>query len=324
MKKELIVKEPPISTYTPYGFLFSVIDEKMKEWVYNNFLNIRNYKDWGIVGFDQHLRLIEDCPQLRQCIIPQEIIRNKWDNSIENFIYELIDCGYYIYMFIDRFYCDLYPSYKSKHVIHELFIYGYDDEKKIVYVMDNFKDGKFGFMECPISQIQDSYSLMEIDNEFLHDIRIIQKRGEVKAESINIRQIAREIYNFLHSTELSDLEGYSTFSFGMDVYEDVKEYMKNLGDKKFIDVRIFHFLYERQKIMEERAGYLFNNGIISKMIYNQSTELEKGYFTLRNMVLKYNIIIRSDYKDKILFNFENMAEFEKCFLDKLLSEINKY
>ena len=62
MKKEWIVKEPPISAYTPYGFLFSIIDEKMKEWVYNNFINIRKYKDWGIVGFDHHLRLLEDCP----------------------------------------------------------------------------------------------------------------------------------------------------------------------------------------------------------------------------------------------------------------------
>ena len=44
---------------------------------------------------------------------------------------------------LDRYYFKFPECYKSERYIHSTFIFGYDNERKEVYIVDFFDDGKY-------------------------------------------------------------------------------------------------------------------------------------------------------------------------------------
>ncbi|WP_148436801.1 hypothetical protein [Gracilibacillus timonensis] len=78
MKKVLEMKDPIINTYTSYGTLFSIMHDNLWSWIYNNFIQIRYAKTWGMFVFDQHHVLLKNCPGVSYYSLSQELIIPKY------------------------------------------------------------------------------------------------------------------------------------------------------------------------------------------------------------------------------------------------------
>jgi len=145
MKIILSMQDPLISSYPNYGHIFSIIGSKTKDyipWVYNHFvqLYVPNNFDDGIRIDYATPSILKSIPWIETNQINRKVISSKW-NDIVDFLRDYINCNYYVYALYN---VGKITAYKSKEFWHhDALIYGYDDDKKIFYFADNFKNGKY-------------------------------------------------------------------------------------------------------------------------------------------------------------------------------------
>ncbi|KQN99839.1 hypothetical protein [Paenibacillus sp. Leaf72] len=290
-RKALYLQEPEVSTYTPYGILFSIISEPLWRWVFNNFIQIRYAYLWEMFAFDNHHILLKICPGLSYNQLPQEIVIAKWGKSLKDVIIESIDLGYYVHIFVDRYYISLTDSYKNGHHMHELLIYGYDLDKDMALVADNFVE-QFIKAECPFSELEEGYWCASDKYDFYTEIRFLKRNTDFECH-INMEQIAAGMQNYLYSKPTFDLVVEQPFEFGFQALQRLLTDPQNMdtssAEYRRFDLRAYHLLYEHKLLMEKRLAYLMDHG---HMLYDQrlldtSVDLKQRYLSMRNLVIKY-------------------------------------
>ena len=137
-KKILPTSYPMITSWQWHATLFSIIgdDEKAKNWIFSNYIQLRCYNIEEIFTGDEMLLAdmmpgsssLKECPYLLFSLMTKEQVES-YCGDILTFIKKTINLGGYIYGVFDeaKILCDSGADYKFPH---ELFIYGYDDEKQ--------------------------------------------------------------------------------------------------------------------------------------------------------------------------------------------------
>lgn len=323
MKKILPVNEPLVSTYTSYGALFSLLTDKMEPWVYNNFIQIRYNKSWRTLTFDEHRSIMSDCPGLAFYPISREIIDLKFNHSIKDAIVEAINMNKYLMIFIDYYYFSLKQFYLKEHTEHELFIYGYDLEKDLIYVGDNIQKGKFKFVSCPFQEIIDGYNHIPSDTyRFLTDIRFVgvEKDASIK---INCNQIIDRLEAYLYSRPTYDLMYEQECGFGTEIIRQMTAVLKEHTGK--FDIRPFHLLYEHKLLMEKRVQYLLENGYLKEEDIKLSdfTLLREQMKSIRNGVIRYNLTFKESRKEKLIEEWDKVRVSEEKLIKQLIDALKK-
>ncbi|SFE23054.1 hypothetical protein SAMN04487969_101788 [Paenibacillus algorifonticola] len=322
-RKALYLQEPEISTYTSYGCLFSIMSEPLWPWVFNHFIQIRYAKGWKMFAFDNHHMLLKNCPGLSFYQLPQDMVVAKWGKSLKEVIIESIDLGYYLYIFVDRHHISLADSYQNGHNIHDLLIYGYDSDKEMALVADNFEE-RFIKAECPFSELEEGYWCLPDKYDFWTEIRFLKRHTAVEC-SINMEQIAAGMENYLYSKPTFDMVEEQQFDFGFQALQrllpDLQEI--NSSSSAQFDLRAFHLLYEHKILMEKRLAYLMEYGYMQhdQHLLDTSAVLKHHYLSLRNLVIKYRF--KEDEKlllsifDKLRENMEQEQLFILSCLEKM-------
>lgn len=83
--------------------------------------------------------LITTNSYIKEYEVSKTLIDKKWDDIMKAVI-DIIDLDQYVYLDINTSYISNYKSFKQNQ-IHDLFIYGYNLEKKVIYVADFFENG---------------------------------------------------------------------------------------------------------------------------------------------------------------------------------------
>ncbi|OMF98445.1 hypothetical protein [Paenibacillus sp. FSL R7-0337] len=318
----LPVREPVIKSYTSYGCLFSIVGDETWPWIFNNFIQIRYARGWEIYTFDNHHMLLQNCPGLSFYILPQEIVKLKF-GSLKKTIIDAIDNGYYLFIFIDRYYLHVTDSYEKEHFFHELFIFGYDIERDIVFIADNLVDGKYITTECPFSELEEGYTSIVSEYSFMTDIRFLKPNSDVDCK-INLKQIIYGLENYLHSKRTFDLLEEQEFQYGFNAIKLIFDDLD--GELGSLDYRAFHFLYEHKILMELRLKYLADKAIIGeeiKSILSDSQKLKNNYLLLRNLVLKYNITLDGSILKSISNRLSSNIKEEQNFINALIKILNE-
>lgn len=321
-KKTLFIRDPQISTYTSYGCLFSIMDETLWPWVYNNFIQIRYAHSWKIFAFDNHHILLKNCPAISFYDIPQELAIKKWGTSLKDIIIEAVDMDHYLYIYVDRFYIEKSLSYGKEHFYHELFIYGYDLSKNMVLVADNLTNGRFIRAEIPFLQIEQGYWNLPDEHDFFTEIRFLKKKNiETR---INPQQIVNNLENYLYSKPTYDLIEEQPFDFGLKALDRLTEYISRVQQSgKGMDIRGFQLIQDHKTLMSKRLRFLVSEGYLKPddRLLEMDQILLQEYSALRNLVLKYNIKtdtkILKDIQSKLEENIINDQLFVSVFIEKL-------
>lgn len=331
-RKQLPMHEPIIATYTSYGAIFSMIGDSCKEWLYNNFIQIRFASGWGILTFDKHQYLMSNCPGLNFYAMPREVLEERYDNSLFSFIKSAIDLNFYVFLFVDRYYIPINDNYKKEHASHELFITGYDLDDNTVIVSDNIMDGKFNTMKCKIEELEEAYAKMDIEYTFLSELRMVRVVPD-GGEPFRIRQVKFELERYLYSMPAYDLVYTQDYIFGFEVCEFILKAMEEWNAKKeHYDKRIFHLLYEHKIIMEERVDYMEKNHYIPQNsgLLEEATALKKEFLLIRNSVVKRSVMLHTgkgnvesltqSLTEKVKETFKREKKFIKDLIDQIIIE----
>ncbi|MCL2250082.1 MAG: hypothetical protein FWC13_12540 [Oscillospiraceae bacterium] len=308
MRKILDVKEPLISCYTAYGTLFSILPKELDPWIYSNFIQLVYNELWGTYTFEGHKFLLEDCPGFRIYKTQRGKIEDDGKTLI-NMIRNAIDVDEYVYFFVDKYYISADKLYHGKqHFEHELLIYGYDEDVDILYVADNFADGKFAFSTCPSTDVEKGFMLLDGSKSYTEDFRTFKiLRNEYP---LDIKKIKHDLNAFLTSQKAYYMNKEQEMIFGVEIFDNMeKQLNRRVADGRPIDVRGFHMLYEHLLLMKERVKYMMGKKHIvedSNLLAFIRLTTEEALL-LRNLAIKYLI---NQNKNTLTNIFEKLGKLK--------------
>lgn len=320
MEKKLQVKEPLISCYTSYGTLFSLIPESCLPWIFENFIQLAYAKMWGMLVFDNHRLLLANCPGIDFFVFPYELCQKLFGNSIKDLIINIIDTKEYIYLYVDRYYISFdHQNYQKHHFLHEIFIYGYNMKKDVFYAADNFKTGKFMFVEIPCKEICQGFKNATSKYNFTSYFRVLRINNNQKYE-MDIDKVKKLISEYIHNVPSFDIKKEQDMIYGIKVFDFLLELIHN---NDYLDIRAYHLIYEHLILMELRMKYIYkisqNEEYIS--FEKQIGMIKDKAFILRNCVLKYNISHNQHTLSTIKQNLMELKQLEFHIFSNILNTL---
>jgi hypothetical protein len=296
MKSILPVTHPPITSFPAIANTLSILwnnEEKVLPWLCDRFIQliIRPYHPITRADFyeqaetDNYIIPVYSCPFLGWLRNNQTTAHfNKFTDYIE---YQ-ISQGYYLDSCLDNFYLKCSRDYEKKHFIHTTFVYGFDKEKKHVYISDFYDNGKYVRESVSYEDINKSIEGIDYlinlykyqDFDYLFNINQLKIFVE---DYINCRDSLNKFEFSCANFNKDNLYGLNFYDYIIDVF--CKE--------EKLDLRPFHILSDHKVMMRIRLGYLykleiFNNKLIEKMEKKNDLILYETSI-LRNMVIKYNL-----------------------------------
>jgi hypothetical protein len=216
------------------------------------------------------------------------------------------------------------------HLHHDIFIYGYDLENKVLLVSDFFKYGKY---TCEILRIDDfmrAYSTNNITKnpDYLNGMIYLYTYNKNCDYKFHISNITKSIKSYLFGLtpeywELYNNENRDSIEFGINIYKTLHNYVSAKLDYRdfLIDLRPFYLLYDHKQIMLQRIRFLYDEGYFSynsvplEAIESISSRLQK----IISLIMKSIFGKDTSKKLKILSEIDSIPDMEfnslKYFMD---------
>lgn len=331
--KILPVAKTPVSTFPHTADLAAILwnNKKIYPWLMNCFIKVYG---WHVEDMDYNMDYedfyILDCPAILYERINYNVLKCGWNNPID-FVKEMINLKYYIYVILDT-------SKLLAHegtCFHDVLIYGYDDNEKIFYAADCFKEGKYMFEKISYNEFDQSfrYGKKDFENVFeFHDDLILIRENPDFSFTFYPSRVRESLVDYINAIpgkytfsrlKLECPEEYDRYVFGKNNYKIIYkhlEYGKKVGGVLPHYRQVFHLMFEMKDIMCERIKYMHNTGHINNFEYHfrNYSELRNKALICQNLILKYQIT-----EDKNILNRidENVRQIEmneiKCINDML-------
>jgi hypothetical protein len=313
--------EPLISTYNYYASITSIFAEEdgIWPWFYSSCIQYcyDEKHDWFF--FENH-NLLDTCEYLERTKISRELASKGWDTVIQ-LLMDAIDNGNYCYFLINRYYLPGSIDYQKNHGSHEIFVYGYDKEKKIVYYADHLSSGKYIKTTCTFDEMDKAYNLIPTDDWIYI---CMYKKIPRDYDCVNMDYVKKSLECLLEgkpSIETPTGTPWWNCTYGISIYDIL---IKKLEISHHLDKRPYHLLWEHKKCMTLRLEYMIKQGLIRPQtdILEEYTLLEKDYLTLRNIALKYNLSQNEKLRDKLISLVGDYKEREQLAASRLLTVLN--
>ncbi len=242
------------------------------------------------------------------------------------FIIEMINLDRYIFLNVNTRYINCYND--NIDGIHDIFIYGFDNERKVLYARDFFVRGKYKSEEIPYVEFRNAFDNMEclLEDDYLGAVSLW--KYEKKDERIDLEHIREGILDYLNSRNtvvasvLTDLEQGAVF--GIDLYDTVTNYIDNIViiKKYSIDLKIINIILSHKKIMKYRIQKLsevYKYDFI-KILDDYSNLVEKAQ-RLMNLSIKFDMTLDESTLDKIKKLLIELKDEEIIILEKFVLEL---
>ena len=292
---------------------------------------------------------MEDQPSNRETIFSElnffRYNRIKYDvvnylsSNILEFLCKSIDHKYYIRIALDNFYISANEKvYRKKHHLHPLFLYGYDDKKKMFMAGEFFNQRKFGYYSIPFDEVEKAYYYSEYPKdeteEYLENIILLKLDDAYVPEPIQLEKIVEETKGYLCGKDISNKYKYrrrkrnSLYYFGIECYG---QFINDIMQRR-ADTRSAHVILDRIKILAYKLDILYRNGKMDRDDFGklnaEITELETEALKNRNLLLK--TLLKhggAGYPDQeaevLKEKYECLKEKEKQYLKNFVDVISK-
>jgi hypothetical protein len=324
---------PPVCSYLHHAIPLSIIlsNPHSIEWFYCNYLQTCN--------------LLDNRPYPNEYFqfFPHNF---NWEGSyfldVQWWQYdntdEIIDfCRYWIkkgfYLDFDIWEADLPGTrgYGKFKVTHQCLIYGYDDEKKEFYSI-NF-DPKLTF--CIIKHTYADFIkafksvcvYLKETKQYLKEeytLRILKPQDrEYNLEIPVLKQIFLDYLNSYNSAKKHYYANYFEkkryTKWGVDVVSYLIDYIENNNRRK-IDYRAFHGLWEHKVIMADRVTYLTQKNMIKAddVILQEFHKIVTLAKAVRLLIIKYNITFEKNLLTKVFTNLKDIFTIEKQSIESVI------
>lgn len=256
--------------------------------------------------------------------VEKTITKKKWVNGLEQYLIDEINNNRYIEIEIDHYYIPKTSRYNKKHFYHgNAMIIGYDLNKQVFYVNDNFVSGKYSTLEVKISDIINARQhhqhnkLLQICSLCFNENIVLQYDINI---IINILEGMLKNTNYIESDYLIEFKNGKRI-YGLIIYDFLINYIEQAIVKcEDIDYRGFYVISIHMKAMLaliEHCISIYKNNIFHKCLNKYESLLNKSVIIV-NLILKYNITKNQKLIDKINLLVRQICTEEKNTIEELL------
>ncbi|WP_440109532.1 hypothetical protein [Paenibacillus sp. QZ-Y1] len=331
---------PVVTCYPNHSNLLSVIsqNERYVDWFLDNYIQLLANKDEykrNILRLDFYTNdLWKTCPFVQIQQISRKTIAKKYDNIID-FFRDSIREQSYVYVLVDKYYISKYQnSYKKNHYVHDIFLYGFDNDKEVFYAADNFAGGKYSYETIKFSESTDAYNHVGILNleDWLEGIQLVTYReknnfwGLTHYYKFDIDKLIIELSDYLTSFKTVKRYGHAyyqwmlhaaDYAFGLEVYDVIINYLNATSDLN--DLRPLFVLWEHKKVMLLRIKYLEENKFIHTVLSTGYIKIEQETKILMGLYLKYLLTREEKIRQRIISKLSAVRQEEEVILRNLLN-----
>lgn len=244
---------------------------------------------------------IRNCPWLNSSIVSKRFIKKKWC-SIIDYIIDCIDDENYILCDVDEYYISHYVRYHKINYQHEIFIYGYDESEKELFVADFFEtSNKYQFKRVKFQDFQDAYDSLEHRNMYDNVQGVMslayQESGKFYFDLNLVCELMKDYISSKNSNyryRLIDYRLNDDYLYGITIYDYLIKHIQTLENKDMSvdikDIRTYHILWEHKKLMSMLIGYLIEQNFLhdcKDILKNYKKEVENIAHDIRNRFIKY-------------------------------------
>lgn len=333
-------------SYWYYADLFVLIDnvDTYKSWMLNNYINIialdvadgQTSKEVShniSIHFDIMLRYrnymmsFYDCPFIDFYRVNKESEKIITGYAIISYVKAQIDKGFSVLLTVNRKFLSVFDNHSNR--IHQIMIYGYDDQNQIFFFCDNFITGKYRTdLTCSfddfIQAYNNSYLEKALDRDFNHCVYLF-KPIPCPEYKINLNQIKEKILEYNNKLPLDwNDRRYLSFNefpivYGTDIYRLYIQRINEFISKEIqltLNNRDLMTLYDHKKLMLYRMEILMKNHLIpnDNKLYQNYKEITEKCFIVIQLILKYHITENVNILKKVINIFSDMAVQEDTAL----------
>lgn len=315
------------------GFEIHYNNSLYYNWLFMNNIQIYGDIDHTFIPLDLYYNLNKNwCYYVDNAIFDFDIdtfdILKDFGVSPLEFIRKIIDTNYYLEIDFNHDYIDCDDSnFIKKDMFHQILIFGYDDEKKVINVLayseglmyecevsyrylENNENGKYYTEVFRVIKYRPSSEMYKFDREYVIDVLKDYLYG---------RNTFRKVANLM--TRGSESDG---IVFGIKYYDLLLE---RGMDRLLSDIRIAHLLYEHKRCMKDRIEYMYNLNFLTEQeylcLFKQAEDIEKTSFLNRNLILKNSIKSSEVCKTHIKENIVKIKEAEVNLYSNLIKSLEK-
>ncbi|KEQ21815.1 hypothetical protein [Paenibacillus tyrfis] len=316
------------------------MNKEIEAWLYSNYIQLYAHSDLsgenindfvgGWLDFYTSHQAYFITPLIRTQRLLRETVGFNRHDCLE-FICSMIDRGFYVWLFVDKFYISKAWAFQKQTHLHSILLFGYDKSEGIFNAAGFFDSEGFKTIKVLNSElIQALFSPKLIESfsvfDYMEYIFMYQfnPKGKFYFDINCVKDIIGDYYLSRNTSEKFYMNrNILNGSYGLNIYTALKEFVEYRALIKNIDIRPFHVLYDHKKIMVSRINYMEQNEYIkdSLKLYEMYSLIERKALTLRNLVIKHNLSKETDYTKKIFLLIDDLAAFELSTLDFMLSKL---
>lgn len=299
MNKRLPIVEPLVTAYPYHGNLLAILQandfERTLPYILDNYVGLYISDFPHEMKMDFYVGLYwKNCPFIHYQRTNRSIINKKWA-SFSDFVIDYIDEGMYVYLLANHYYLPPSSWYLENYYAHDAFISGYDLDKKIFYVSDNFLNGKYSTHEIKFEDLNRAYSSLKPEDDWLNGVEAVKYRDD-RTHWFDPVLIRSKLTKYINGDNLAlenrfPGEYWKTgYLFGASVYDKLVDHFTWLEQHQTNtkDIRSFHVLYEHKLMIKQLFNKLEELGCLHSNEYQAPVEeiIQKAYL-LRNHYLKF-------------------------------------
>jgi len=336
MMKKLDVCIPPITGFfhidIPLAILYS--DKRTHAWVFSNYIQLYSIENIEVnqpcfidfyhsyFGAFRFLELAT-CPWILFERISIKDIKEKWANELI-FIKSKIDENKYIGITVLM---EKIQNYDGRSGSHNLFIYGYNDEKEVLYCADHFRKGVLSFEEVSYNDFENATTYPchdELNWGALEGVCMFSKieRSHEKIYDLSINKIIFDLKMYLERETLT-IRKDDYFIFGLNCYDNMIYYYKLAIEKLMpeIGLKAIHIQRKHKKIMLLRVEYLAQEYPMLKVFFAPLEKLLIDLELTLNLIIKYNLKRKHAILEKVIDNILAIKENEEQILKEFIKAL---
>ena len=313
--KTLPMRMPPCETYQGMAFIMGVLlsHENIKNYFHNTYISLRcanSDKMWDLTLELNHI-LWDPLGEDGVFEVNRYNANALSEDSFVGFLKERIRQGNYILLFqIDEFYLSYSQDYNNRHFIHDVYIYGYDND---CFCVMAYRDDRLQLFKVKQTEIRDAF--YSCCKECEGEVAFCTCRPWHLANiEIDYKKMKESIIDY-YMGAISDNHLY-----GILTYQAIIRALKKMKEDECpetIDVRVFRMLWEHKILMRSHLETLGNKMSVNDAI-EAASEVEKIGEKVFRLSMKYRMTKADKTLVKMIENIENMEKKERQYLSRLV------
>ena len=252
----------------------------------------------------------------------ENILAKTMFGNIHNYLQWNINNNRYIEILLDEYFIPNRDTYQKMHYIHSSLIYGFDDIKKVYYIMGYGLGRKLLVSELHYDLFDKAFN-----NDSVSQHKSYRYNPNTTKFTFHLEGFKQTLQEYLigynSSIHTYNLVPMNSCIYGINIYKQLLTTDKGRKNLCY-DVRISYLLYEHNEIMKQRLDFILANNILPTTEFSTFIEKYHEIFELSN-ILK-NLVVKNVIKGGmdmlILKTTKQIEQLEKIFYRELVDYID--